>query len=88
MTSLSTCDDDDLIVSMRAVGASLTTIILSLFVDNVNLAQNALTGPIPDLSTLNDLRNLLLYHNKFTGTLPTTLFNLQNLGKTDLKNLK
>ena len=45
------------------------------------MAQNALTGTIPNLSLMKDLRNLLLYHNKFTGTIPTTLFSLTNLGK-------
>ena len=49
--------------------------------DNVNMAQNALTGTIPNLSLMKDLRNLLLYHNKFTGTIPTTLFSLTNLGR-------
>lgn len=43
------------------------------------MAQNALTGPIPDLSPIKNLRNLLLYHNKFTGAIPTSLFSLLNL---------
>lgn len=45
----------------------------------MNLAQNALTGIIPDLSALTDLNNLLLYDNKLTGSLPDHLFNFTNL---------
>lgn len=54
-------------------------LVLFLFLVNINMAQNALTGPIPDLSPIKNLRNLLLYHNKFTGAIPTSLFSLLNL---------
>ena len=38
-----------------------------------------MTGPIPDLSPIKNLRNLLLYHNKFAGAIPPSLFSLTSL---------
>ena len=45
----------------------------------LNLDSNALTG-IPDLSSLVNLRHLLLSRNSFKGPIPAAVTQLQNLG--------
>eukprot|EP01018_Ginkgo_biloba_P006851 Gb_34421 [translate_table: standard] len=45
----------------------------------LSLKGNALTGPIPDLSGLSNLKSLFLDHNKFTGSIPESLHSLHRL---------
>ena len=49
-------------------------------VDSLELAENQLTGPIPEaLGNLNSLQYLSLYDNQLTGPIPETLGQLNNL---------
>ncbi|KAJ0666095.1 putative non-specific serine/threonine protein kinase [Helianthus annuus] len=50
----------------------------------LSLRNNSLTGPIPDLSTLTNLKALFLDHNTFAGTFPVSLVSLHRLQSLDL----
>lgn len=50
----------------------------------LNLRNNSLSGPIPDLSGLPNLKTLFLDHNFFTGTFPLSLLSLHRLIILDL----
>ena len=48
------------------------------------LAGNALTGPIPDLTSWTNVFDLLLARNEFTGTIPTSILQLPAAIRIDL----
>ncbi|XP_076884757.1 putative inactive receptor kinase At5g67200 [Bidens hawaiensis] len=50
----------------------------------LSLRNNSLTGPIPDLSTLTNLKSLFLDHNTFSGTFPLSIISLHRLQSLDL----
>ncbi|KAH0989980.1 hypothetical protein GBA52_001463 [Prunus armeniaca] len=50
----------------------------------LSLQNNSLTGPIPDLSGLTNLKTLFLDRNSFVGSLPPSLSSLHRLRTLDL----
>ncbi|KAL2346431.1 hypothetical protein Fmac_000431 [Flemingia macrophylla] len=52
----------------------------------LSLQNNSLTGPIPDLSGLSNLKSLFLSHNHFTASLPPSLFSLHRLRNLDFSH--
>ncbi|KAK9067038.1 hypothetical protein SSX86_014362 [Deinandra increscens subsp. villosa] len=50
----------------------------------LSLRNNSLSGAIPDLSTLTNLKSLFLDHNAFSGTFPFSLVSLHRLQSLDL----
>lgn len=52
----------------------------------LSLQNNSLTGPIPDLSQLINLKSLFLNHNSFSGSFPPSLLSLHRLKTLDLSN--
>lgn len=52
----------------------------------LSLQNNSLTGPIPDLSLLVNLKTLFLDHNSFTGTFPLSVLSLHRLKTLDLSH--
>ncbi|KAJ4714825.1 putative Receptor protein kinase [Melia azedarach] len=50
----------------------------------LSLHNNSLTGPIPDLSPLVNLKSLILGHNSFSGTCPVSIVALHRLTILDL----
>lgn len=50
----------------------------------LNLRNNSLSGPIPDLSGLPNLKTLFLDHNFFSGTFPLSVLSLHRLIILDL----
>ncbi|KAK1389432.1 putative inactive receptor kinase [Heracleum sosnowskyi] len=52
----------------------------------LSLQTNSLTGPIPDLSTLINLKSLFLNHNSFSGSFPPSLISLHRLKTLDLSH--
>ncbi|CAN1274167.1 Probable inactive receptor kinase At5g67200 [Linum perenne] len=50
----------------------------------LSLQNNSLTGPIPDLSSLVNLKSLFLDHNYFSGSFPPSLASLHRLRTLDL----
>ncbi|XVE94951.1 hypothetical protein REPUB_Repub02eG0054000 [Reevesia pubescens] len=50
----------------------------------LSLQNNSLTGPIPDLSGLINLKTLFLDHNFFTGSFPPSILSLHRLRTLDL----
>ncbi|KAI7730929.1 hypothetical protein M8C21_032486 [Ambrosia artemisiifolia] len=50
----------------------------------LSLRNNSLTGPIPNLSPLTNLKTLFLDHNLFTGSFPISLLSLHLLQSLDL----
>ncbi|XP_071731419.1 probable inactive receptor kinase At5g67200 [Rutidosis leptorrhynchoides] len=50
----------------------------------LSLQSNSLTGPIPDLTPLINLKTLFLDHNLFTGSIPPSLTSLHRLRTLDL----
>lgn len=50
----------------------------------LSLQNNSLTGPIPDLSGLVNLKTLFLDHNSFTGSFPPSIFSLHRLRTIDI----
>ncbi|KAJ0843524.1 putative non-specific serine/threonine protein kinase [Helianthus annuus] len=50
----------------------------------LSLCNNSLTGPIPDLSTLTNLKALFFDHNTFAGTFLVSLVSLHRLQSLDL----
>ncbi|GFS46634.1 leucine-rich repeat protein kinase family protein [Actinidia rufa] len=50
----------------------------------LSLQNNSLTGPIPDLSPLSNLKSLFLDHNSFAGSIPTAISTLHRLRTIDL----
>lgn len=50
----------------------------------LSLQNNALTGPIPDLSGLVNLKTLFLDHNSFTGSFPPSILPLRRLRTIDI----
>ncbi|WCJ35470.1 Leucine-rich repeat protein kinase family protein [Euphorbia peplus] len=52
----------------------------------LTLQNTSLTGPIPDLSTLHNLKSLFLDHNFFTGSFPPSLHSLHRLRNLDLSS--
>lgn len=50
----------------------------------LSLQNNSLTGPLPDLSGLFNLKVLFLDHNFFSGTIPLSLITLHRLKTLDL----
>ncbi|PSS19740.1 Inactive receptor kinase [Actinidia chinensis var. chinensis] len=50
----------------------------------MSLQNNSLTGPIPDLSPLSNLKSLFLDHNSFAGSIPTAISTLHRLRTIDL----
>ncbi|XP_057504262.1 probable inactive receptor kinase At5g67200 [Actinidia eriantha] len=50
----------------------------------LSLQNNSLTGPIPDLSPLSNLKSLFLDHNSFAGSIPPSLSTLHRLRTLDL----
>lgn len=52
----------------------------------LSLQKNSLTGPIPDLSGLKNLKSLFLDHNYFTGSFPPSILSLHRLRNLDLSH--
>lgn len=50
----------------------------------LSLQSNSLTGPIPDLAGLVNLKTLFLDHNSFTGAIPPSISSLHRLRTLDL----
>ncbi|PIA56572.1 hypothetical protein AQUCO_00700726v1 [Aquilegia coerulea] len=50
----------------------------------LSLQNNSLTGPIPDLSKLVNLKSLFLNHNSFSGSFPFSILSLHRLRTLDL----
>ncbi|OMP03896.1 hypothetical protein COLO4_10127 [Corchorus olitorius] len=50
----------------------------------LSLQNNSLTGPIPDLSGLINLKTLFLDHNFFTGSFPPSILSLHRIRTLDL----
>lgn len=50
----------------------------------LSLRNNSLSGAIPDLSTLTNLKTLFLDHNTFSGTFPLPVVTLHRLRSIDL----
>ncbi|WRX30931.1 Serine-threonine/tyrosine-protein kinase [Theobroma cacao] len=50
----------------------------------LSLQNNSLTGPIPDLSGLINLKSLFLDHNFFTGSFPPSILSLHRIRTLDL----
>ncbi|KAM7262552.1 hypothetical protein ACFE04_000235 [Oxalis oulophora] len=50
----------------------------------LSLSNNSLSGPIPNLSGLFNLKSLFLDHNSFTGSFPPSLISLHRLVTIDL----
>ncbi|MBA0754592.1 hypothetical protein Gogos_020667 [Gossypium gossypioides] len=50
----------------------------------LSLQNNSLTGPIPDLSALFNLKTLFLDHNFFTGSFPVSTLSFHRLRTLDL----
>ncbi|CAN4079701.1 unnamed protein product [Withania somnifera] len=50
----------------------------------LNLRNNSLSGPLPDLSALPNLKTLFLDHNFFSGTFPLSVLTLHRLVILDL----
>ncbi|OVA15882.1 Protein kinase domain [Macleaya cordata] len=50
----------------------------------LSLQNNSLTGPIPDLSGLVNLKSLFLDHNSFSGYFPPSILSLHRLRTLDL----
>ncbi|KAF5736177.1 inactive receptor kinase [Tripterygium wilfordii] len=50
----------------------------------LSLHNNSLSGPIPDLSTLVNLKSLFLSHNNFSGSFPLSVLVLHRLTTLDL----
>lgn len=50
----------------------------------LSLQSNSLTGPIPDLTPLINLKTLFLDHNSFSGSIPPSLTSLHRLRTLDL----
>ncbi|KAE8718115.1 putative inactive receptor kinase [Hibiscus syriacus] len=50
----------------------------------LSLQNNSLTGPIPDLSGLLNLKTLFLDHNSFNGSFPLSLLSLHRIRTLDL----
>ncbi|XP_076933876.1 putative inactive receptor kinase At5g67200 [Bidens hawaiensis] len=50
----------------------------------LSLRNNSLTGSMPDLSTLTNLKTLFLDHNTFSGSFPLSLPSLHQLQSLDL----
>ncbi|MBA0720696.1 hypothetical protein Golax_008305 [Gossypium laxum] len=50
----------------------------------LSLQNNSLTGPIPDLSALVNLKTLFLDHNFFTGSFPVSTLSFHRLRTLDL----
>ncbi|KAM2273506.1 hypothetical protein ACFX1S_043437 [Malus domestica] len=49
----------------------------------LSLQNNSLTGPLPDLTGLTNLKTLFLDHNSFVGSLPPSLSSLHRLRTLD-----
>ncbi|XP_050212929.1 probable inactive receptor kinase At5g67200 [Mercurialis annua] len=52
----------------------------------LSLQNNSLTGPIPDLSKLYNLKSLFLDHNYFTGSFPLSIHSLHRLRTIDFSH--
>lgn len=50
----------------------------------LSLKNNSLTGPLPDLSGLVNLKSLFLDHNSFSGSFPLSVLELHRLRTLDL----
>ncbi|KAL4311435.1 hypothetical protein GQ457_01G012160 [Hibiscus cannabinus] len=50
----------------------------------LSLQNNSLTGPIPDLSALINLKSLYLDHNFFTGSFPPSILSFHRIRTLDL----
>ncbi|KAM4121669.1 hypothetical protein ACB094_01G023700 [Castanea mollissima] len=50
----------------------------------LSLQNNSLTGPIPDLSGLLNLKTLFLDHNSFSGSFPPSILKLHRIRTVDL----
>ncbi|KAK4751440.1 hypothetical protein SAY87_004922 [Trapa incisa] len=52
----------------------------------LSLQNNSLSGPIPDLSSLVNLKSLFLDHNFFSGQFPPSIFSLHRVRTVDLSH--
>ncbi|KMZ61671.1 putative inactive receptor kinase [Zostera marina] len=52
----------------------------------LSLKNNSLTGPIPDLSSLHNLKALFLSHNSFVGSFPPSILSLRRIQTVDLSH--
>jgi hypothetical protein len=61
----------------------LTLLCLRRFnipIGTLDAASNQLTGTAPSISNMVNLKNLHLYENGFTGTIPESILQLQSVG--------
>ncbi|KAL7124301.1 hypothetical protein ABFS83_14G039500 [Erythranthe nasuta] len=86
--SLSGSEIQNLWLNNQIQGLSGTINVLSNMtqLSQVWLHANAFSGGIPDLSTCENLFDLQLRDNKFTGIVPPSLLNLPNLVNITLQN--
>ncbi|GAB4852242.1 hypothetical protein Ancab_016434 [Ancistrocladus abbreviatus] len=81
---------NDKVVRLVLEGLNLTGIFSPNTLSRLNqlrvlsLRNNSLTGPIPDLSPLLNLKALFLDHNSFTGSLAPSISSLHRLKTLDL----
>ncbi|KAK1561005.1 hypothetical protein Q3G72_033329 [Acer saccharum] len=90
-----TCSKDKL---ARVITLNLTSVGLSgslsesvanlTSLQNLWLGGNKLSGSIPEMNTLKDLRTLHLENNQFKGSIPRSLFLLKKLNEIFLQNNK
>ncbi|KAE9586823.1 hypothetical protein Lal_00004487 [Lupinus albus] len=52
----------------------------------LSLHNNSLTGPIPDLTGFYNLKSLFLHNNRFSASLPPSLFSLHRLRTLDFSH--
>ncbi|KAL6199046.1 hypothetical protein ACLB2K_028833 [Fragaria x ananassa] len=85
-----TCDSHNHVTSLDLSGLNLSGYLSPAFLvylSNLTLAENNLSGPIPpEISALSALRLLNLSNNVFNRTFPPELSNLTNLRVLDLYN--
>ncbi len=83
-----TCEDGrvvDLDLSGNNLAGSIPSSINSLVqLQKLNLSENMIFGPIPDLSLLTDLSLLDLHSNQITGMLPGSVFYCPNMTDVNL----
>nr|GEX51026.1 probable inactive receptor kinase At5g67200 [Tanacetum cinerariifolium] len=84
------CDKDSNIVRLVLENLNLTGVFSPNTLTKLDqlrvlsLRNNSLTGPIPDLAWLENLKALFLDHNFFTGVIPLSISSLHRLRTLDL----
>ncbi|CAN4091360.1 unnamed protein product [Withania somnifera] len=74
------------LTSMGLSGSISPSIARLTALNGIHLANNSLTGPIPDLSSLSNLEILHLEDNQLSGEIPPSLGNINSLNEIFLQN--